>query len=134
MKKKILAVIVACLVIIGCTGCRQSEKVNYNMSKEADNFNVIRRVVAINTVTDKPLIEVIGRISINADAEDNQLEILIQTGKDEYKKHIVGLNDATTTYVIEDLYGAKVNSYKYTINYQPESIVPINFKQMNKGE
>lgn len=134
MKKKILAVIVICLVIIGCTGCRQSEKVNYNMSKEADNFNVIRRVVAINTVTDKPLIEVIGRISINADAEDNQLEILIQTGKDEYKKHIVGLNNATTTYVIEDLYGAKVNSYKYTINYQPESIVPINFKQMNKGE
>lgn len=134
MKKKILAVIVVCLVIIGCTGCRQSKMVNYNMSKEADNFNVIRRVVAINTVTDKPLIEVIGRISINADAEDNQLEILIQTGKDEYKKHIVGLNDATTTYVIEDLYGAKVNSYKYTINYQPESIVPINFKQMNKGE
>lgn len=73
MKKKILVVILVCLVIIGCTGCRQSEKVNYNMSKEADNFNVIRRVVAINTVTDKPLIEVIGRISINADAEDNQL-------------------------------------------------------------
>ncbi|OJG48518.1 hypothetical protein RV05_GL001665 [Enterococcus hirae] len=28
-------------------------------------------------------------------------------------------------YVVEDLKGAKVNEYKYEVNYMPESIVPF---------
>ena len=29
-------------------------------------------------------------------------------------------------YVIEDLYGASVNKYKYEVNYLPEMIQPID--------
>lgn len=40
------------------------------------------------------------------------------------KKQIIGLN-RDSMYVIEDLGGAKVNKYKYEVNYIPESIVPF---------
>ena len=44
---------------------------------------------------------------------------------------MIGLNDASTTYVVEDLYGAKVNKYEYYINYQPESIIPIDVTEID---
>lgn len=111
------------LLGIGITlgACRESDKVSYNVSQEADNFNVIRRVAVINTRTDKVEFEVIGRISV--DTEDkNKLVILVETGKNQYKKYLVNMT-SWNMYVIEDLEGAKVNGYKYEVNYMPESIV-----------
>ena len=103
-------------------GCRESDKVSYNVSQEADNFNVVRRVAVINARTDKIEFEVVGRISINAGSD--QLEIMVEVGKGEYKKHIVNMTE-WNMYVVEDLEGAEVNEYKYEVNYMPESIVPF---------
>ena len=122
MKKLIVFI---SLLGIGITlgACRESDKVSYNVSHEADNFNVIRRVAVINTRTDKVEFEAIGRISV--DTEDkNKLVILVETGKNEYKKHLVNMT-SWNMYVVEDLEGAKVNEYKYEVNYMPESIVPF---------
>ena len=128
MKNKIIGI----LLVIGLaamllSGCRESERVTYNISKEADNFNVVRRLAVINTVNGEPVFEMIGRFSIEADEEDKQLEVIVETGKDNYKKHIIGLNDATTMYVVEDITGAKVSKYKYEINYLPKAIQPFKF-------
>lgn len=128
MKNKIIGI----LLVIGMaamllSGCRESERVTYNISKEADNFNVVRRLAVINTVNGEPVFEMIGRFSIEADEEDKQLEVIVETGKDNYKKHIIGLNDATTMYVVEDITGAKVSKYKYEINYLPKAIQPFKF-------
>ena len=115
------------MIIISVTGCSalesESDKVSYNVSKEADNFNVTRRLVVINARSDKPVFELIGNFSIEVDKGDNQLEVVCETGKNEYKKHFIGLND-WVIYNVEDLGGAKVSKYKYEINYIPESIVP----------
>lgn len=123
-KIKIIAVLLMFLLIT-ITGCTESNRVRQNISKEADNFNVIRRVAVINTVSGKPIFEIIGRMSVIADKEDEQLEIIVEVADGEYKKHIVGLNKATTMYVVEDISGAKVSKYKYEINYIPESIQPF---------
>ena len=128
MKNKIIGI----LLVIGLaamllSGCRESERVTYNISKEADNFNVVRRLAVINTVNGEPVFEMIGRFSIEADEADKQLEIVVETGKDNYKKHVIGLNDATTMYVVEDITGAKVSKYKYEINYLPKAIQPFKF-------
>ncbi|EGP4990927.1 hypothetical protein HQ862_11030 [Enterococcus faecium] len=124
MKKIILLIIVLGMGInLGACSGRESDKVSYNVSQEADNFNVIRRVAVINTRTDKVEFEAIGRISV--DTEDkNKLVILVETGKNQYKKHLVNMT-SWNMYVIEDLEGAKVNEYKYEVNYMPESIVPF---------
>lgn len=131
MKKGVLIVIVA-VMLFGCfnlTGCREADRVTYNVSKEADNFNVMRRLAVINTVSGEPVFELVGRFSITADTEDNQLEVIVETSKGKYKKHIVGLNQATTMYVVEDINGADVNKYKYEINYLPEMIQPFDIVQ-----
>lgn len=120
--KKILAVM-ALVVVFGLAGCRQSDKISYNVSKEADNFNVIRRVAVINTRTDKIEFEVIGKISVDS-SDESKLVILAETDKNVYKKHLVNLTE-WNMYIVEDLEGASVNQYKYEVNYMPESIVPF---------
>lgn len=47
--KKIVAVISVLSALLLLTACRESEKVSYNVSQEADNFNIVRRVAVINT-------------------------------------------------------------------------------------
>lgn len=131
MKKGILIAIVA-VMLFGCftlTGCREANRVNYNVSKDADNFNVVRRLAVINTVNGTPVFEMVGRFAINADTKDNQLEVIVETSQGKYKKHIVGLNQATTMYVVEDLSGANVSKWKYEINYLPKMIQPFDIVQ-----
>ncbi len=114
--------IVCCLILlIMLFGCTESEKVSQNIAKEADNFNVYRRVVIINTRTDKPEFEIIGKMSVTI-GEDRIDCIVEEDGK--YYKHIINLTD-NNMYVVEDLGGSKVNKYKYEVNYIPESIIPI---------
>ena len=131
MKKAIL-IFMATMMLFGClalTGCREAERVNYNVSKDADNFNVMRRLAVINTVDGSPVFEMVGRFAIEADTEDNQLEVVVETSQGTYKKHIIGLNQATTMYVVEDISGANVSKWKYEINYLPKMIQPFDIVQ-----
>lgn len=131
--RKIFLIAIVIVMVTGSvfvfTGCREAERVTYNVSKEADNFNVMRRLAVINTVNGKPVFEIVGRFSIKADTEDNQLEVVVETDEGKYKKHIIGLNQATTMYVVEDINGADVSKYKYEINYLPKMIQPFDIVQ-----
>ena len=124
MKK--FAAIVLTLAVCGAmfTGCRESDKVSYNVSQQADNFNVIRRLTVLNARSDKPLFELIGAFSFTL--EDNRIIAIVETGPNEYKKHSVGLNE-WTLWVIEDISGADVDKYRYEVNFLPEMIIPIEF-------
>ena len=122
--KKILAVLLIAVMSLGLVGCRESDRVSYNVSQEADNFNVIRRLTVLNARTDKPLFELIGAFSFTL--ENNRIIAIVETGPSQYKKHSVGLND-WTLWVIEDLGGANVDKYRYEVNFLPEMIVPITF-------
>lgn len=126
MKKKIMSIMAAAAVITSLCSCEwttQADRVNYNMSKEADRFNVSRRLSVINMRTDKPIFELVGNFSISNN-NSNELVVTVETAANEYKKHYVYLNEYTM-YVIEDLGGADVSNYKYEINFLPEMIQPI---------
>lgn len=129
MKKKILTIILVLLMAITLAfvlcGCRESEKVNYNMSKEADNFNVTRRIVVINARTDKPMFELEGNFSLSNN-DTSELIVTCEVGPGEYKKHYIYLNE-WTLYVVEDISGAYVSQYHYEVNYLPEMILPVEF-------
>lgn len=120
--KAVAAIMVAIVMAFGLSACRQAERVSYNLSKEADAFNVVRRVTVFNMRSDKVLLEVIGRLSVQSSNGD--IDIIVEVGHDHYKKHFVGLNE-WTTYVVEDIDGAYVDPYHYEINFQPEMVVPI---------
>lgn len=123
MKKRIIATLLSIVMVFSLAGCRQSGRVSYNISKEADNFNVIRRLTVINARTDKPVFELIAAFSVSNNG-NNELEVTCQTGVNEYKKHLVYLNE-WTLYVIEDVSGAAVSPYRYEINFLPEMILPV---------
>lgn len=123
MKKKIMIILIVMTIALG--GCRQAERVSHNISKEADNFNVIRRLTVINARTDKPMFELIGAFSF--ELESNRIIATVETGKDEYKKHSVGLTE-WTLWVVEDISGADVDRYKYEVNFLPEMIIPVKLK------
>lgn len=130
MKKKIVAVMtVVMLVAAMLVGCTEASKVSYNVSQEADNFNVLRRFAVINTRTDKVEFELIGAFSLQVEnSHDNQVEVIVELEDGTFKKHIIGMNE-NTMYVVEDLGGAKVNKYKYEVNYIPETIVPFTITE-----
>jgi hypothetical protein len=116
-----LIFIIACasLCIGGCR-LREADKVAYNVSKEADFFNVVRRITVINCRTDKVLYQLTGTFSINTN-NNRELEVICELPDDVYTKHYIYLND-WTTYVVEDLSGANVSKYSYELNFLPEAI------------
>ena len=126
MKKVITAILSMILICFMLTGCRESEKVSYNISQEADNFNVTRRLEVINARTDKPVFELIGNFSMQNNSA-NELEIICEVDKNVYKKHFVYLNE-WTIYVVEDVSGAYVDKFHYEVNFLPQMIVPVTFK------
>ena len=76
MKKKFVLIISLLIFSISLlTGCADSEanRVSYNLSQEADNFNDIRQLTVINCIQGDVLFQMTGRMSIKADMADNQL-------------------------------------------------------------
>lgn len=117
--KKFLAMLLALLMVMVClTGCTESEQVSYNISKEADNFNVTRRLTVINARTDTVLLEMIGTFALKNNSS-SELEVICEVADGTYQKHFVYLNEYTL-YVVEDISGASVDKYNYEINFLPE--------------
>lgn len=132
MKKKILSITIAIMLSITLfTGCTQAEMASYNLSKEADNFNIVRQLTVINCIEGDVLFQMTGRMSITADTVDNQLEIIVEDNG-TYVKHFVGLSD-NVTYIVEDLnLGAnEVNNYKYTLNFNPNMWLPVEVETID---
>lgn len=117
---------------IGATfvGCNQAERVSYNLSQEADNFNSVRQLTVMNCITNEILFQMTGKLSIEADTADNQLEIIAEVEDGVYKKHFVGLGD-NVAYVVEDITGNNVSNYKYTLNFNPKMILPYEVETID---
>lgn len=113
--KVLIAVILVCAMLIACT---EADQVSHNVSKEANNFNVTRKLTVINARTDTVLLELIGTFSLSNNST-NELEIICEVGDGKYQKHYVYLNEYTL-YVVEDISGSIVDKYHYEINFLPE--------------
>lgn len=130
--KKILC-LVLCLGILGVClcGCSEADRVSYNLSKQANNFNIVRQLTVINCIEGDVLFQMTGKLSITADRTDNQLEIVVED-EGSYVKHFVGLSD-NVTYVVEDLNlgDNAVSKYKYTLNFNPNMWIPVNVETID---
>lgn len=128
MKKRIIAAVIAvCMMAASMTGCTEAERATHNVQKEADYFNVERRLSVINARTDKPILELIGYFFLSNNS-DNELVITLEVAENQYKVDYVYLNN-WTIYTVEDISGTHVDPYHYEINFLPEMIQPIKFTQ-----
>lgn len=123
--KKIIALIAIVGVLLCFSGCTQADRVKFNLSLEADNFNIVRQLTVINCLKGDVLFQMTGKMSITVDEDDNQLEVIVED-KGKYVKHYIGLSD-NVTYVIEDLNlsANEVANYSYTLNFNPNMQLPI---------
>jgi len=116
-------------VLAGCSS--QADTVSKNLSKEADSFNVTRRVVFVNGITDKAILTIEGRCSINDSG--TQLEVTCKTSDNPelFKKHFLGRSD-NMTYFAEQIDANAVDPFHYEVIIRPEAIVP-DFKVQTSG-
>jgi hypothetical protein len=131
MKRVLGIILVIAMIGLTFTGCEsEADRVSYNLSQQADNFNVVRQITVINCLEGDVLFQMSGKMSITADMADNQLEIIVEDEYGTYKKHFIGLSD-NVTYVVEDMDINNVSKYKYTLNYNPKMWIPVNLDNID---
>lgn len=120
MMKKVILMI---LVVVLLCGCRESDMVSWNVSKEADYFNVVRRITVFNIRTDTVLLQMTGKFALKNNSA-NELCVIAEIEKGVYQKHFVYLNEYTM-YTVEDLSGTEVTPYAYELEFLPQQLSPV---------
>jgi hypothetical protein len=122
-----LILVVVLVITVLLTGCRQSDKVSYNLSLEADSFNVTRQLTVINTRAEDGnasiLFQMTGNFSIEKET-DGDLAVIGENPGGAYYKHFVFLSQ-DITYIVEDLGTTLVDKHQFEINFNPKMIVPV---------
>lgn len=121
MKKRLILLIVLGLAIAILSSCTQADNVRQNLRREADDFNVRRRITVLNTRTDTPMMQITGLLSISTDGDDD-LNITIEKAPNEYVLNYAHLSQ-DTTYIVEQIETKEVSKYKYEIKFYPTNIV-----------
>ena len=116
-----VALLAAGLALAGCSS--DADVASENLSKSADNFEVQRRIVFFNGITDKYMLEIIGKCSIEPDTGAKKLDVTCKLEDGSFKKHFLGLSD-NVTYMVEQIDPAIVGTDRYQVNFKPETIVP----------
>ena len=117
--KKLIIIALAALMLAACN--TDADVASSNLSKAAEQFEIDRRVVFFNGITDTYLLSIEGRCSIETDGVT--LSVTCKTGPDAYKKHYLGLSD-NVSFFVEQLVPIDVNVYHYRVIFKPEVIVP----------
>ena len=110
--------------IIGLAACdKPADVASKNLSNAADNFEIQRRIVFINGITDKYLMVIEGKCSLGNNDKSGELTVTCKVGPNEFIKDFLGLSD-NVTYFVEQLDSASVDTWHYQVNFRPETLVP----------
>ena len=125
MKKRIivLMVIAAMMALSGCEE-REATIVSKNVSKQADNFNVTRRLTVINTRSDKCILQMTGKMSIEDQSDGIAILVEVDREKNICQKHYIYMNE-NTMYTVEDVSGVSVSRYAYEMEFMPQTLIPV---------
>lgn len=117
----VIAVVLVGVVFSGCTS--DADKASENLGKAAEQFEVQRKIVGINGITDKVMFEVEGRCSLERNEAIKALEVICKHGPKDFRKHFIGDAD-NVTFISTQMKGIDVSVYRTRIILKPENIVP----------
>jgi hypothetical protein len=121
-----LSLAVVSSLFVGCSN--DSDVVSKNLSQEADNFKVDRRIVFYNGITGDYMLTLEGKCALGNSDPVRQLTVTCKTGEDQYKKHFLGLSD-NVTYFVEQIESRNVSAYHYKVTFKPQEILPdVDFR------
>ena len=105
------------------TACNDADVASENLSKAADNFELNRRIVFYNGITNDYMLVIEGLCSKDNTSTEHTLGIVCKVGENSYKKHLLGLSD-NVTYFIEQIDGQAVSVYHYRVIFKPSTLIP----------
>ena len=122
--------VLAIVTVCGLSRCTERSRVSQNLSQDADNFNVRRRVTVINMRSYKVLLQMEGCISIKTNTDTNELSIIVELPNGKYQKHFIYLNE-WTMYTVEQIESTKTDKFNYEFNFLPQELpgVKITIKE-----
>ena len=126
MKKLLAALFALMLCVITLSACSEADKVNTNLSKQADYFECERRITVYNARTDTIILEAEGYMSVSNNSA-SELVVTCKVGQNEYKKNYIYLNDYTL-YVVEDITGTHTDPYHYQLYFHTEVLPTVDVK------
>jgi hypothetical protein len=123
MKRLLLLLLIPLFVLTGCS--TDADVASSNISKAAEQFEIARRIVFFNGITDKYLLVIEGYCSVETSESKlgGSIEVTCKIGKDKYKKAFLGLSD-NVSYLVEQLEPSHVSATHYRVIFKPEAIVP----------
>ena len=122
MKKLVvLVMLVFVFLFVGCAN--DADVASQNLSKAADQFEIDRRIVFYNGITNDYILTIEGRCSLGNYDDADELTVTCKTGDNTYKKHFLGLSD-NVTFFAEQLESSPASEYRYRVIFKPESILP----------
>ena len=126
MKNKIKAglIIIGLLTMLVLAGCSDAIVASENLVQASDNFEINRRIVFFNGITDKYLLVIEGKCAVfGGKATNAELEVICKTGDEQYKKHFLGLSD-NVAYFVEQIEPVGASAYHYRVIFKPQIIIP----------
>jgi len=123
MKRKIAGLGIFLVLAAGLAGCtKEADDVNKNLATDADNFRIVRKISFVNGITDKIMLEIEGRCSVDM-ADPARYGVTCKTDDDKYVKHLLGKSDNVTV-VVEQLEASDTSASRYHFILRPGAIVP----------
>lgn len=114
--------VIVLLLIVGLFGCDTDANVaSRNLSVAADQFEINRRVVFYNGITDKYILSIEGRCSV--EFYSDKFVVTVKTGPNIFKKHYLGRADNVFPFV-EQLDDTNIDVYHYRVIFKPQAIIP----------
>jgi hypothetical protein len=128
MKKYIAAACgVLMLVLTGCTSA--ADKANENLSKAAENFEVPRRIIGVNGITNDVLFSVEGFCSY--ETSGGTYDVICKQPDGKIERTTMAKSD-NVTMVVTQMGGVNVDLFRSRVIFRPENVVP-NFDLSTSG-
>jgi hypothetical protein len=124
-KTTLIALSVICFLFLsGFSACASDADVaSRNISTAADNFEVTRKIVFYNGITNQYILVIEGLCSLGNTDKAGELSVTCKVGPNAYKKHFLGLSD-NVTYFAEQTESIPADPYHYRVILKPETVIP----------
>lgn len=115
----LMATLAAAASLAGCS--TDADVASRNLSQDADQFKIPRRVVFLNGITDKYILSIEGNCSIQP--SPGQVDVICKLPNGMFIKHSEGLSN-NVTWFSQQMTGVDVSTLQYKVVFKPESLVP----------
>jgi hypothetical protein len=121
-RTRIAAAALAAGALVAAAGCSEADIASRNISKDADNFRVARKITVLNGITGQKVMEIQGLCNVGNDDPAGEVSFTCKT-EEGVKKNMVGLGD-NGIWAVEQLDYADVSTHHYKFVIIPAAVTP----------